>query len=397
MTEDGVQQMLELAERLRESNGGDLDESAILAVAEATGAPVEYVRLAVRLRPEEKKRGFLHRMRSEYLGMDPEVKRNVVGVSLGVVFALASVLSAVLISSFNGLLGVVQILCATIAIVLASLAKDARAAAVMGALVSGVGFIAATIFHAAFNVGGDIDAALIFPIVLGGTLASMLANLIVSKNRKKLGMKDPVQERQDLLRQLVDLQTRLKSGEQTVTFLSVDVVGSTQMKANADPLSVEFTFNEYHRYVERVVQKYGGRLHSTAGDGMICAFDNPSQAFGAAKNIQSGLIELNTYGNKTATPIALRSGIHTGEVLTPKPGDIGSLNFAHVIDIAAHMQKVAPPGGIVVSEASSLGLPGGPRAVGTETVETQGTNGFVWRPKATQEPPLPDTPPPFAN
>jgi class 3 adenylate cyclase len=395
MTEEGVQQMLHLAERLRESNGGELDESAILAVAEATGAPVEYVRLAVRLRPEEKKRGFIHRMRSEYLGLDPEVKRNVVGVSLGVVFGLASVLSAVLISSFAGLLGVVQILCACVIVVLAALAKDARAAAIMGALVTGVGFLAATIFHAAFNVAGSIDAALIFPIALGGTIGAMVANLIVSKNRKRLGMKDPVQERQDLLRQLVDLQTRLKSGEQKVTFLSVDVVGSTQMKAQADALSIEYTFNEYHQYVDRIVRKYGGNVHSTAGDGLICAFDTPSQAFGSAKNMQSGLIELNTFGNKTSTPIALRVGIHTGDVVAPTPGDIGSVNFAHVIDIAAHLQKAAPVGGIAVSQETASALPGGPNVVGPETVEAQGTTAFVWRPKTAQEVPIPTTPPPF--
>ena len=36
MSDDSVDQMLVLAERLREANGGALDESAILAVAEAT-------------------------------------------------------------------------------------------------------------------------------------------------------------------------------------------------------------------------------------------------------------------------------------------------------------------------------------------------------------------------
>jgi class 3 adenylate cyclase len=397
MTEDGVQQMLELAERLRESNGGELDESAILAVSEATGAPVEYVRLAVRLRPEEKKRGFVHRLRSEYLGLDPDVKRNVLGGSLGVLFGLASVLSAVLISSFTGLLGVVQIVCATLAILLVALAKDARAAAITGAITTGLGFLAATIFHAIFNVKGTIDAALLIPIAIFGTIGSMLLNMLVTRNRKRLGMKDPVAERQDLLRQLVDLQTRLKSGEQTVTFLSVDVVGSTQMKAQADALSVEYTFNEYHQYVERISRKYGGRLHSTAGDGMICAFDNPSQAFGAAKNIQSGLIELNTFGNKTGTPIALRAGIHTGEVLAPKPGDIGSVNFAHVIDIAAHMQKVSPIGGIAVSQDSAKLLPGGPSAVGDQMVETQQTAGYIWVPKTAAVGPPADAPPPFAG
>ncbi|MBC8064708.1 MAG: hypothetical protein H7Y17_07745 [Chlorobia bacterium] len=387
--------MLELAERLRAANGGELDESAILAVSEATGAPVEYVRLAVRLRPEDKKKGLAHRLRSEYIGLEPDVRRNVFGGSLGVVFALASVLSNVLIDSLTGFLGVIQILCATLAVYLVSVAKDSRSAAITGALTTAVGFIAATVFQAIFAVKGSIDASLIIPITLGGTLGSMVMNMIVGKNRRRLGLKDPVQERQDLLRQLVDLQTRLKSGEQTVTFLSVDIVGSTKMKELADPLSIEYTFNEYHQFVDRIVRKYGGSIHSTAGDGMICAFDNPSQAFGAGKNMQAGMIELNTFGNQTGIPMALRAGIHSGNVVAPKPGDIASLNFAHVIDIAAHMQKVAPVGGIAISEEAAKCLAGGAASVGTERIETQNVVGIIWQPRLSAASPNSVTPPPF--
>jgi len=53
-----------------------------------------------------------------------------------------------------------------------------------------------------------------------------------------------------------------------------------------------------------------------------------------------------------------------------------------VIDIAAHLQKVAPVGGIVVSEAAAKGLPGGPGTVGTELVEAQNVFGLVWQPRA---------------
>ena len=77
MTDDSVEQMLILAERLRESNGGELDESAILAVAEATGAPVEYVRLAVKLRSEKEKRSFVANLRSQYRTLEPHTRRYV--------------------------------------------------------------------------------------------------------------------------------------------------------------------------------------------------------------------------------------------------------------------------------------------------------------------------------
>jgi class 3 adenylate cyclase len=394
MSDDGVQQMLELAERLRASNGGDLDEAAIQAVAEATNAPIEYVRLALRIRGEKKKKNFFGLMKTELRGIDPDVRRYVSSGLVGTGIALSAALQSVLIRSFEGVLGVVAILLFTLGAYMVATAKDARAAAINGAIISGFGFLMFSIFSAVMPRAGVVEAFTIIPITIGAAIGSVLLNFIVSKNRGRLGLKDPVVERQKLLQQLVDLQTKLKSGEQNVTFLSVDIVGSTQMKALADPLSIEYTFNEYHQFVDRIVRKHGGRIHSTAGDGMTCAFDTSSQAFSAAKNIQAGMIELNTFGNKTGIPLVLRAGIHTGDVVTPKPGDIVSLNFAHVIDMAAHLQKVAPAGGIAVSEDAAKSIPGGSAAVGMDRVEVQGIQGFVWLPKLAATTPTISSPPP---
>ncbi|MBN9500553.1 MAG: adenylate/guanylate cyclase domain-containing protein [Armatimonadetes bacterium] len=399
LTEDGVQQMLDLAERLRAASGGELDDAAILAVSEATGAPVEYVRLAIRLRPEEKKKSFAHRVRSEYLGLDPEVRRYVIGGLIGTGMALISVLSTRLSSvgsrSFDGVLGVLQIVLATIAIYFASTSKDSRSAAIVGAIASGVGFTMFTIFKAVGLTNAAVEPTLLIPITIAGALAGLVANKLVAQNRKKLGLKDPLQERHELLRQLVELQDKLRSGEQAITFLSLDIVGSTKMKEHADPLSIEYTFNEYHQFVDRIARKYGGRVHSTAGDGVTCAFDTPMQAFGAAKNVQAGMLELNTFGNKTGIPLSLRAGIHSGTVVPPKPGDIASLNFAHVIDIAAHLQKVSPVGGIVISEVAANTLPGGAHTVGIERIEAQNVTGIIWQSKATGPVAAPSEPPPF--
>lgn len=72
LNDDAVEEMLALAERLRASNGGQLDELAIQAVAEATGAPTEYVRLVVKVRAEKERRGLVSNMRAQYLSLDPK-------------------------------------------------------------------------------------------------------------------------------------------------------------------------------------------------------------------------------------------------------------------------------------------------------------------------------------
>ena len=169
------------------------------------------------------------------------------------------------------------------------------------------------------------------------------------------------------------------------------------MKAGADPLAIEFTFNEYHNFVDQITRKHGGRVHSTAGDGITCAFDHPQKAFQAARNIQTGLVELNTLRNKLSTPIVLRAGIHTGHVVAPDAGDITSLNFASVIDSAAHLQKFCPPGGIAISDEAGSMITGGMVALGTEITEVDGIRATIWRSKGPITIAKSQNPPSFQN
>lgn len=380
LSDDNVREMLVLAERLRESKGGELDDSAILAVAEATGASTDYVRLALRMLPEKRKHGLGHQIRNAFLALEPDVRRYVIS---GVLAAIAANMSA-MAARFGdqyGLFGALDLIFVGMGLWNICVAKDSRTAAVSGALFGGTFFLAKSLFGLILQSEGGQHSALLVPFVLGGALIAFIAHRIVDRNRAKLGLKDPVRERQDLLRQLVDLQDKLRSGEESMTFLSLDVVGSTRMKADSDPLSIEFTFNEYHNFVETITKRYGGRLHSTAGDGVTCAFHHPQHAFACARNIQAGLVELNTHRNKLGIPIVLRAGIHTGAVIAPQPGEIQSVNFAHVIDVAAHLQKVCPPGGIAISREAANSVPGGPAAIGSDQICVQDVEAVVWQPR----------------
>lgn len=375
--EDGVEQMLALAERLRAQNGGVLDDSAIQAVAEATGAPTEYVRLAVKLRSEKEKTSSLKYIRSQFETLDPDVRRYVASGVAAATFALFFALGERFDSVFEmaGLVGL------AIGAYNVSVAKNGRVAAVCGAILSGGYYAMYDIFLDILRADIRVDPWGLLPVTAIGAVAGVLLHRTVGRHRDKLGLRDPVKERQELLRQLVSLQDKLRSNEQHMTFLSLDIVGSTKMKAMSDPLSVEFTFTEYQQFVERIVRKWGGSVHSTAGDGITCAFENPQQAFSAARNIQTGIIELNTFRNKIGVPIVLRAGVHTGTVVTPQAGDIKSVNFAHVIDIAAHLQKVCPPGGIAVSAIAAAMIPGGPDAIGTSRVSASDVDAVIWDPR----------------
>jgi len=396
LTDDGVEQMLMLAERLRTANGGVLDDAAVQAVAEATGAPVEYVRLAVKLRAEKQKSGTVGNVRAQFLTLDPDTRRLVM---VGTTATICAILTALenrmgsVVANY-GVLSMLGILAVTVGLYGVATSKDGRYAAIGGAILGGGFFAMYAVFAMILQVAVFIQPAALIPILIGSALGGLALHALVSKYRRQLGLKDPIKERQQLLSQLVELQERLRSGEKSMTFLSVDIVGSTRMKEQADPLSVEFTFNEYHQFVDRITRRYGGRVHSTAGDGVTCAFEQPQQAFAAARTIQTGLIELNTFRNKIGVPIRLRCGIHTGAVVAPDGEDVTSVNFSHVIDIAAHIQKVSPIGGVAISDAAAMYLPGGASAIGGERVQAMDVSGTVWTPRAITETAKEAQPPP---
>jgi len=402
LSEDSVDQMLILAERLRAANGGELDDSAIQAVAEATGAPVEYVRVVVKRRVDQERKSFMATIRSQVRTLEPGVRRSVMSAFAAAMCALFTSLSVRIGGEFLGeLLNIVALVWLTAGLYCTCVARDARGGTLAGGIFAGVFFAAFELFGVIFGLGDKIhppNALFLIPSIIVGALFGLTLQRITEQYRGRLGLRDPLRERQELLQQLQDLQDRLKSGKAIKTFLSIDIVGSTRMKETADELSVEYTFNEYHKFVDLIVKKHSGQVHSTAGDGVTCAFDNPDNAFSAAKNITIGMIEVNTFRNRVGIPIIVRQAIHTGEVMSPDARDITSVNFAHVIDVAAHLQKAAPPGSVVVSDASVTFMKGGRAAIGVERVSASGMEGTVWvsktlnAPSAGATPPLPPAP-----
>lgn len=393
--ERSIQEMLLLAARLKESAGGELDDQAIQAVSEATGVSEEFVRIALLTTQTHRKRSVLTKIREALLSLHPSTRRHVTSGGLAMGTGMAAALSRAT-NDPSSIIGVIQICLVALACWNVATARNARVAAVSGALFGGLFFVAGSLFGYLFGTE-PVGLPIVFVLLAAlGAVTGLTLNALFSRSRKFFGLKDPAAERQELLRQLVNIQEKLKTGQQSVTFLNLDMVGSTRLKMGADPLDVEFTFTEYHRYVEAVISKHGGQIHSTAGDGIVCAFPTPVEAFSAAKHLQAGLIELNTHRNRLGTPIQLRSAIHSGIVNAPT-SEIQSVNFSEVIDISAHLQKQCPPGGIAVSDAAAQYIHGGAQGIGAERISDQGISATIWLPRkvavpTTGGPPAPPLP-----
>lgn len=192
----------------------------------------------------------------------------------------------------------------------------------------------------------------------GGILIS--AQCEENKAGKKSGKNPPQVREQELSRaELLDalftLQHALEGQKQHRAFLSVDVAGSSAMKRGESDLAVEYSFGQLQAWIGDTVRAYGGELHSAAGDGMMCVFQDDVAALRAARALQEGIEHFNRGRNRLSTPFQLRCGISAGEVAIDPGAGVGSIHSV-IIDRAANLQKQAQPGDIVVG--SELAVPG---------------------------------------
>ena len=187
-------------------------------------------------------------------------------------------------------------------------------------------------------------------LTMSGLLSGFGAQIEDSAKRKRqLDSNDPA----SLVAEMVLLQRRLHAESAARCVLCVDVARSTAMKAEQDPLVVEWSFREYHKLLEECAEQSSGQVLSTAGDGAVLTFSDCADALRAAKDIQTRLSWFNMRVNRLDSPFRVRIGLHADEV----QGELRHVQFTHVIDIAAHVQSHAPVGGILVTASVAAKLP----------------------------------------
>jgi adenylate cyclase len=93
-------------------------------------------------------------------------------------------------------------------------------------------------------------------------------------------------------------------------------------------------------------ERCGGRIVDVQGDGVLAEFPNVADAVAWARAVQRGVRDrLEGHRPVDPVPIALRIGVHVGEVY-----ESGSQIFGDAVNLAARLQSHAAPGSIVISE-----------------------------------------------
>jgi adenylate cyclase len=126
--------------------------------------------------------------------------------------------------------------------------------------------------------------------------------------------------------------------------LAADVAGYSRLMAT-DEEGTLATLNAYREVIDELIDRYHGRIFTTAGDSVMAEFASAVEAVRCAAAIQ-GEIERRNADQLEPRRMRFRVGVNLGDVM------VGGANLlGDGVNVAARLEGVADPGGISISGA----------------------------------------------
>jgi class 3 adenylate cyclase len=122
---------------------------------------------------------------------------------------------------------------------------------------------------------------------------------------------------------------------------------TTILAADAEQFSAAMTTDEVGTYTElqsardvffKLIERHGGRVANTAGDGLIADFPSVVEAVQCAIEVQQELAAKDS-------ALSFRIGVNLGDVICDGEDLIGE-----GVNLAARLQTMAEPGGVLISQ-----------------------------------------------
>ena len=144
-----------------------------------------------------------------------------------------------------------------------------------------------------------------------------------------------------------------------VTVLMADLVGFTTISADADPEQVKRLVDDCFEQFVADIGAFGGRLDKIVGDELVALFGAPvAHEDDAERAVRAALRMQETLGEIAAemqTPVQVRIGINTGEVLVGAMRAGGDPTaMGDVVNTTQRLQKLGAPGDVTVGEVTEL-------------------------------------------
>jgi adenylate cyclase len=126
--------------------------------------------------------------------------------------------------------------------------------------------------------------------------------------------------------------------------IHADVVGYSRLMEGNETVTLRRLKSLRKQLWEPAIAQHNGRLVGTAGDALLIEFVSAVAAVRCAIDLQKGMAERNAE-EPDHRKMLLRIGVNLGEVIVDEDNDI----FGDGVNIAARLQALAEPGGVLVS------------------------------------------------
>ena len=142
-----------------------------------------------------------------------------------------------------------------------------------------------------------------------------------------------------------------------VSVLFADLVGFTPLSESRDAEEVRELLSRYFDTCRRIISVYGGTVEKFIGDAVMAVWGTPAateddaeRAVRAALDLVSAVAAL---GQEVGTDeLHARAGVLTGEAAVTLGAEGEGMVAGDLVNTAARVQSVAPPGGVFVGEAT---------------------------------------------
>ena len=138
--------------------------------------------------------------------------------------------------------------------------------------------------------------------------------------------------------------TTARAERRLAAILAADVAGYSRLMERDEAGTLERLKAHHRELVEPLLAEHRGRVVKLMGDGALCEFTSAVEAVECAVRIQRGMAEREREV-PDAERLRFRIGINLGDVIHEADGDL----YGDGVNIAARLEGLAEPGGVVVS------------------------------------------------
>ncbi|MFY9586203.1 MAG: adenylate/guanylate cyclase domain-containing protein, partial [Actinomycetota bacterium] len=162
------------------------------------------------------------------------------------------------------------------------------------------------------------------------------ARLIVFPTKDMIPLYSHIDEFWDVLEEFLTGKHRPEEADRKLaTVLFTDIVASTDRAVELGDRKWRRLLDQHDEIVRARVDRFGGSLVKTTGDGALATFEGPAKAIRCSLGLREALDGID---------VAVRCGLHAGEVEV-RGDDVGGI----AVHIAARVMGEAQPGEILAS------------------------------------------------